>query len=237
MRPALPSNVLPLAALLALALTACDTPRSDDAATTPPAAPAEAAPASATATPEATAAAGDRIGADAVWQGRLDACRDGTGPLDACVLEAMRASGATPAAIAVAERLAAEGNPGYIEGWRETDGVGIASLVYPFRANTNTGLWLVGADGRAVDVDQDVLPKPVQARDDIRAFLDAHPDVMPFAPARADGSEPLADGGVRLVFATPMRSCHACEDAGTLRVGYDFDAARHFTGQQVIDLR
>ncbi|MCD9029656.1 hypothetical protein LDO26_15795 [Luteimonas sp. BDR2-5] len=227
-------TALPFAAMLALTLAACDAARPGTDATLP----ADAA--GATVQPAATAddaPASGRLGPDAVWQGTPDACRDQAGPPDDCLLDAMRTGGATAAAVAAAQRLAAEGNPGYIDGWREIDGVGAASLVYPFRANTNQGLWLVDADGRAVDVDQDVLPKTAQTQDDIREFLEAHPDVMPFAPAQADGSETLPDDGVRLVFATPMRSCHACEQAGTLRVGYDFDAARRFSGQQVLDLR
>jgi hypothetical protein len=60
---------------------------------------------------------------------------------------------------------------------------------------------------------------------------------MPFAPAQAVGSEVLPDGGVRLRFDVPMRTCHACEDVGTLELGYDFDADRRYEGRSVIALR
>ena len=60
---------------------------------------------------------------------------------------------------------------------------------------------------------------------------------MPFAPAQPAGTAPLPDGGVRLLYATPLRGCHACADDGTLTLGYDFDAQRRYIGRQVVQLR
>jgi len=232
-------------ALFALTLAACD-------AAPPAAAPVALAPAADTPAPTspdmppniasgdlAAAADGDVVvSAASVWRGDLSACRTGTASVDDCLLSAMRAGGASPDALAASTRLIALGNPGHVSGWREVDGIGHAEITYPFRANTNQGLWLVDADGRAVDVDENVLPAgAARLRADLEPFLDAHPDAMPFAPAQALGSEALPDGGLRLRFAVPMRTCHACEDVGTLELGYDFDQDRRYEGRSVIALR
>ncbi|MCD9007328.1 hypothetical protein LDO31_14005 [Luteimonas sp. XNQY3] len=232
-------------ALFALTLAACD------AAPTAPTAPVPAAaqtqvpdpagtPAHAADSDDLAAAADGEVvvSAKSVWQGDLSTCRTGTASVEDCLLSTMRAAGASPEALAASTRLIALGNPGHVGGWREVEGVGHAEIIYPFRANTNQGLWLVDADGRAVDVDRNVLPAgAVHLRGELKPFLEAHPDAMPFAPAQAVGSEVLPDGGVRLRFDVPMRTCHACADVGTLELGYDFDADRRFDGRSVIALR
>jgi len=233
-------------ALFALTLTACDAapPATAPAALAPAAetqtpAPMDAPPPAVAADDLAAAADGDLVvSAKSVWQGDLSPCRTGTADVDDCLLSTMRASGASPEAIAASTRLIALDNPGHVGAWREVEGVGQAEITYPFRANTNQGLWLVDADGRAVDVDENVLPAgAIRLRTELKPFLDAHPDATPFAPAQAVGSEALPDGGVRLRFDVPMRTCHACEDVGTLELGYDFDADRRYEGRSVIALR
>lgn len=179
-----------------------------------------------------------RIDASAVWSGATDGCRQAAAPGgDHCVVEAMRDAGATPAAIAAAQRLAAQGESGYVSAWDDQSGVGVATLEFPLRANTNQGTWLVDANGRTIDVDADVLPDSARTGAQARAFFDRHPEAVPFAPAQAAGTAPLADGGVRLLYATPLRGCHACADDGTLTLGYDFDAQRRYIGRQVVEVR
>lgn len=222
--------------LLVLALSACQKP-----AVSPAVSPAE------TARPRDVAvqttglgndATAVRIDAGAVWSGSTDACRSDTPPGgDGCVVQAMRAAGATPAAIAAAQRLAAQDTPGYVSAWDDQSGVGIATLEFPLRANTNQGTWLVDASGRTIDVDADVLDDSARADAQVKAFLDAHPDAVPFAPAQPAGTAPLPDGGVRLRYTTPLRPCHACADTGTLTLGYDFDAQRRYIGRQVLEVR
>ncbi|WP_101926388.1 MULTISPECIES: hypothetical protein [Luteimonas] len=204
--------------LLLLALTACNAP---------PAIVPETAGAFDTALP---------LGPDAVWRGDVTACRTGDVPVEECLRTTMRDAEATPAALAANARVADRGDAGYIAAWRESDGVGIATPEYPFRANTNQGTWLVDAAGRVIDVDDDPLADVDTGRQDLVAFRRAHPDASPVAPAQPDGSEALAGGGVRLLFVTPMRTCRACADVGTLRMGYDFDEARRFSGRRVIGI-
>ncbi|MEN4901960.1 hypothetical protein [Luteimonas sp. TWI1416] len=232
-------------ALFALSLAACGgaTPDAADgpaSAARPAAQPASEAASMQAPTEPDTVADGDDlvVGPASVWQGDLSACRTGTATIDDCMLSTMRAGGASPEALAATTRLIALGDPGHVSGWRSIDGVGHAQITYPFRANTNEGLWLVDADGHAVDVDEDVLPDGAgRSHPDLGAFFEAHPDAVPFAPAKAAGSQALADGGLRLRFEIPMRSCHACEDLGTLALGYDFDADRRYIGRHLLALR
>lgn len=177
------------------------------------------------------------LDANAVWTGSPEACDATTGPVERCLREAMEASGASPAALAATAQLAERGEAGHVAAWRTVEGVGVATTAFPFRANTNEGTWLVDASGRIIDVDADPLAGAEPAHTDVAPFREAHPDAFPVAPARADGHEALDGGGVRLLFVTPMRTCRACADVGTLRVGYDFDEARRFTGRRVLALR
>ena len=232
-------------ALLALSLAACGDAAPDAANRDVPVARPAAQSAAETGSmpapmaPEAIADGDDLVvGPASVWQGDLSPCRTAATAIDACLLSTMQAGGASPEALAATTRLIALGDPGHVSGWRSVDGVGYAQITYPFRANTNEGVWLVDADGHAVDVDEAVLPAGAsRMHDALKPFLDAHPDAMPFAPAKAAGSEALADGGLRLRFEVPMRNCHACADLGTLVLGYDFDADRQYTGRTLVAVR
>ena len=177
------------------------------------------------------------LDADAVWRGEPDTCRGDVGPVDDCLRATMEAAGASPMALAASARMAERGEAGYIARWQTIEGIGVATTEFPFRANTNQGTWLVDAARRISDVDADPLAAADSNHADVVAFRAAHPEALAFAPARLEARTPLDGGGMRLVFVTPMRTCHACADVGTLRVGYDFDDARRFTGRQVISLR
>lgn len=180
---------------------------------------------------------GGKLDASAVWNGSLDACRNAATASDTCLIDTLRAGGASAAALTAARNLAAQDNPGYVSAWQSVEGVGVATLEFPFRANTNEGTWLVDASGRTVDVDRDVLDDNTRSLPEYKAFIAGHPDAVPFAPAIASGSDALPDGGVRLRYRTPLRSCHACADEGMLTIGYDFDAKRNFRGRQLVELR
>ncbi|WP_282272836.1 hypothetical protein [Stenotrophomonas sp. PS02298] len=177
-----------------------------------------------------------RIGPNAAWTGSIDSCRTETAA-DNCLLQVMRTAGASPAALAAASTLSAQGKPGYVTAWQNVEGIGVATLEFPFRANTNQGTWLVDANGQAIDVDEDVLDDAARGSDAYKAFSSKHPDSGPFAPAVSAGTQALPDGGVRLRYSTPLRSCHACADDGHVLLGYDFDAQRRFVGKQPLELR
>ncbi|MGK5047121.1 hypothetical protein ACQ4WP_14650 [Janthinobacterium sp. GB4P2] len=168
------------------------------------------------------------IDARAVWQERsLSACRSeqsSTAP-DVCLLRTMQRSGARPQAIAAARMLVKADKAGFISAWRPLGKVAPATVTYPFRANTNEGSLLIGSDGAAIDVDEDSVREEDRATPAWHAFAAAHPDAVPFAPADFVGSTATGDGGQRLLFSTPLKSCHACADDGTLLVAYTLDKA------------
>ena len=168
------------------------------------------------------------IDARAVWTERsLSACRSGqshSAP-DVCLLRTMQRAGARPQAIAAARMLVKANKAGFISAWRPLGKVALATVTYPFRANTNEGSLLIGSDGAAIDVDEDSVREEDRATPAWRAFTAAHPDSVPFAPADFVGSTATDDGGQRLLFSTPLKSCHACADDGALLVAYMVDKA------------
>ena len=150
--------------LLALSLAACQKPH--------PAAEVASATKDVTAQTTGLGEQATRIGPTAVWTGSIEACRTDTAA-DNCLLQVMRTAGASPVALAAASTLSAQGKPGYVTAWQDVEGVGVATLEFPFRANTNQGTWLVDANGRTIDVDADVLDDSVRAGAQAKAFFDA----------------------------------------------------------------
>ena len=181
-----------------------------------------------------------RIDARAVWQERsLSACRSEqsqTAP-DVCLLRTMQRSGARPQAIAAATMLVKANKAGFISAWRPLGKAALATVTYPFRANTNEGSLLIGSDGAAIDVDEDAVREEDRATPAWRAFATAHPDAVPFAPADFIGSTATDEGGQRLLFSTPLKSCHACADDGALLVAYTVDKAGIVRERQLLTIR
>ena len=168
------------------------------------------------------------VDARAVWQERsLSACRSEQSPTapDVCLLRTMQRTGARPQAIAAARMLVRANMAGYISAWRPLGKVALATVTYPFRANTNEGTLLIGSDGAAIDVDEHSVREEDRATPAWQAFTAAHPDAMPFAPAEFVGSTATADGGQSVLFSTPLITCHACADDGALLVAYTIDKA------------
>ncbi|WP_137190248.1 hypothetical protein [Stenotrophomonas rhizophila] len=215
-----------LPALGLLLLAACQKDPAEPAAPTP------------TATPSAQKMAADatlRWSNAVVWSGDLNSCRQGeTAATRECLIKAMQAGGASADAVTAAGQLSSAGELAFVSAWHEHDGIGVATVAYPFRANTNEGTRLVDAAGKRIDVDAVQLDDTMRADPGVQALLAAHPQATPFAPAQAGGSTPLDNGGIRLLYRTPLRDCHACADVGQIQIGYDFDGTRHFIGQQVV---
>jgi hypothetical protein len=179
------------------------------------------------ATPVATAA--PALGPDAVWSGKeVDACRAGkAAEVDACLVATMRRTGVSPAAIAFTRRLIARNNSGYISAWKQAGPIGIATVTYPFRANTNQGTVLIPATGDPIDADGYALTAADKARPDYRAAQAQHPDAFAIPPGDV-AVKPGADGGTRILLTTATADCHACAPNGSIVVAFDFDAAGHF---------
>jgi hypothetical protein len=182
--------------------------------------------------PEKVSAA---LGPDAVWKGEgLDACRKGDAKAtNACLLDLMRKSNASAAAIAFTQKLIAGDNPGFISGWKQAGPVAIATVTYPWRANTNSGTWLVPAAGDPIDADAYQLTAADKARPDYKAAQDNNSQAFPVPPGDVSiGKSP--DGNLRILVTTATASCHACAPSGQIVVGYDFDASGHFLGASLV---
>ncbi|MFZ4877604.1 hypothetical protein ACL9RI_21200 [Janthinobacterium sp. Mn2066] len=179
------------------------------------------------------------VDARAAWPERsLSACRTAQAEAaDACLLRTMQKSGARPQAIAAAKALAASGNPGFISAWRPLGKAGLATVTYPFRANTNQGSLLVGSDGAAVDIDAEPLRDADRATETWRTFAAAHPESLPFAPATLVGTTSSGDGGHSLLFSTPLKTCHACAADGSLLVSYSIDKAGIVRARQLLAIK
>lgn len=176
------------------------------------------------------------LGPAAVWSGAgLDGCRAmaGAQAVDGCLLDRMRKGGASAGSIAFTQRLIAADSPGYVSGWKQAGPVGIATVAYPFRANTNEGSWLVPASGDPIDVDAYQLSAGDKTRADYKAMIDDHPDAFPVPPGTITLDKTPA-GNLRVLVTTPSAVCHACAPAASIVVGYDFDAAGHFLFAGVI---
>ena len=225
----MPRNALLLSLPLTALLVACGNP--------PTGSETNDGPPTADAAPATDAAAANALdwNAGVAWEGDLNACRQGENAATrTCLLDAMRAGGADTAAITAAAQLSTGGELAYVSAWHEHEGIGVATVTYPFRANTNEGTRLIDAQGKRIDVDATPAAGGASVDPTLQALLQAHPDATPFAPAQAAGSTPLENGGIRLIYRTPLRQCHACVDVGQLAVAYDFDAQRRFIGQQVM---
>jgi hypothetical protein len=175
------------------------------------------------------------LGPDAVWSGLgIDACRKPEDKgVDACLIDQMRKGGASAASIAFSQRLIAGDSPGYVSGWKQVGSVGIASVTYPFRANTNEGTWLVPASGDPIDVDAYQLSADDKARPDYKAMLADSPDAFPVPPGDiAIGRSPA--GNLRISVTTPTAVCHSCAPGASIVVGYDFDASGHFLSAGIV---
>jgi len=177
--------------------------------------------------PEKVSAA---LGPEAVWSGAgIEACRarSAAQAVDDCLLDQMRKGGASAGSIAFTQKLIAADSPGYVSAWKQAGPVGIATIAYPFRANTNEGSWLVPASGDPIDVDAYQLSAGDKGRADYKAMIANNPDVFPVPPGEvALGKTPA--GNLRVLVTTPIATCHACAPAASFVVGYDFDAAGHF---------
>ena len=176
------------------------------------------------------------LGPDAVWSGAgLDTCRAHTDAraVGDCLVDQMRKGGASAASITFTQKLIAANDPGYVSAWKQAGPVGIATVTYPFRANTNEGTVLVPAAGDPIAVDAYELSAADKARADYRAAQAQHPDAFPVPPGTVSITKG-PNGGVRILVTTQIAVCHACASAGTIVVGYDFDAAGHFLGAGLV---
>ncbi|WP_419826780.1 hypothetical protein [Sphingomonas sp.] len=167
----------------------------------------------------------DTLGPAAAWDGDgVEACRArGAKPAE-CLIARMRMAGATPASIAFSRRLAARGDAGYISAWRQAGPVGIATVTYPFRANTNETVTLVPHTGNTIALEAWQPAAADRARPDWQAFARAHPDASAWAPGEVVAPKVTDGQPVTIRWRVPMQACHACARVGDVTLAYRFDA-------------
>lgn len=180
------------------------------------------------------------LGEGAVWRAEpaLEPCRGPVGssparpvPAD-CLAEALREAGAPGPAVQASRWLSADGDPGWLTGWRREGPLAVAEVTRPFRANTNTEIALVPTSGAAIFPDD--APVVGFENDPVwSGFRAKHPNAFPVGPSALIASERHLTGW-RLVYGAPLRDCRACDDLGRLMTAYDFDSRGVFTGRSLL---
>jgi predicted secreted protein len=156
--------------------------------------------------------------------------------LDTCRAKVLQAAGAPPAAVAFAERT---GYTGFLRDYRTANPVAVAYVVYPFRANENSGVLLVNGSPPTIDVDDprmldtnDLAADPLYA-----SLLRGNPGLAVFPGDRFDTRYPVSmrtpDDGRRFLVVYQLQTCHACAQVGQATVAFDFAADGRFDGTRL----
>lgn len=185
---------------------------------------------------------GPVITKDAVWnidklavQAAKQRCTDpGDRRVEDCFIDAMQNMGASPEALAFTRCF---GGGAFVRRFRETGRVDIAYIVYPFRANENSGVLLVNGDPPIMDVDE-MYALPTEAMEQDKTFMairKAYPKVTIWpgdrSPRHYPVVEALPEGGQAFIIPYTLRNlCHACDVVGTAFFSFDFDREGKYIG-------
>lgn len=187
-----------------------------------------------------------RVGAGAVWKAGphfMDKVHASCGSLSypqlgECLVLVMKQEGASPEAVRFTQSM---DNEAWLRSFRETGGVDIAYVTYPFRANENQGVLLVNGDPARIDVDGPGMPNGDDLKTDlVYQGLERKYPAVSFWPGDRFGTdtpaaEPLAGAGSRFHVGYLLRNgCHACEEIGSAVFAFDFDATGQFLGSRLM---
>ncbi len=159
--------------------------------------------------------------------------------LNGCFIGEMRASGASPEALAFSQQLQNEthGFIGFLREFRDTGKVDIAYVEYVFRANENQGCYLVNGNPGLIDVDnlQLLATKNLESDAGYAAIEKRYPVVSIWPGDRNSLKFPVAEklpqGGQRFIVDYWLQNgCHACARVGQLQFAFDFDSSGNFQG-------
>ena len=145
---------------------------------------------------------------------------------------------APPEAVAFTRTLYGQGDGqvGIMNAFKKFGAVDVAQVFYPLRANDNYGLLLVNGDPKMLDVDDlKRLDRTAMEQDSwYQALKKKYPHVDIW-PGDRSASIPwprvqqLPDGGTEFIVPYPLiNGCHSCEQVGTARFGWEFDASGKF---------
>lgn len=180
------------------------------------------------------AIANQNFGPAAVWkpgadfrQSVITACENRGREFDECFADRMKAAGASAEAVAFTHAIH---NGGYMQGIRLVGPIAVASVIYPFRANENSGLLIVNGKPLMIDVDAlNSLPADRMSADTMyQAMLKEHSDATLWPGDRSSTNSLLAlmfdDGSYELVAGYRVQAgCHACAVLGQAFFGFEFD--------------
>lgn len=181
----------------------------------------------------------------AEWQSVRTQCQGGpASDYSSCLLLKLQGA-APPAAASFIKWLNAHtNNVGWLTAFHKTPGtIGIASVMFPLRANDNAEWLIVNGQPAVIDVDdlQSLPTADMERSADYQSLKKAHPDVSLFAGDRSGPAGPqiqkMANGQLRLIVGYPLlEGCHACAVLGTARFGFDFSADAHFIGSHFLSV-
>jgi len=164
----------------------------------------------------------------------LAACENSGAAFSQCFIEQMQAAGASPDALAFTRLIHGDG---YIQTFRAVAHVGIAAVLYPFRANENNGLYLVNGQPPALNIDDlQKLPSGQMDSDPAyAAFKKSHSDADLWPGDRSSADSLLAltfpDGSQQFVADYRVQAgCHACAVLGQAFFSFGFDREGNFAG-------
>lgn len=186
----------------------------------------------------ATAQAAQPYGTQAVWRlpmARWSACLQKQHDPNACLARLLRDTHASPQALAVSRALDGEG---FMSAFQTMDGIDLATMFFPARANTNQVPYLVNGSPSLVSTELDATAIDITKDPQYPALKAAYPN-LEFWPSDAEfrSFHSRADGGRYFIFAYPLRNgCHACELAGYALVSHDFTATKVYQGTLLLGL-
>lgn len=166
-------------------------------------------------------------------------CGSGADSFDTCFLKMLGKAGATKGAVDFA-RLIDE--PGFMTKFKKVGPVDIAFTDLPFRANENSGVYLVNGTPKVVNIDDlSAITGPMLEKNPrYMALKKKYPDIGLFMGERTSGSirtARLKDGKLQFTVLYRLTTgCRACEDVGTARIGFYFDRKGTFEGRKLIDV-
>lgn len=161
--------------------------------------------------------------------------------VDDCFAQQVQKAGASPEALVFMKRLH---NDAYLAKFQDTGRVSIAWIMYPFRANSNTGFLLVNGTPSLVDIDDlSRLPRTKLKSDPGWVTLIAkHPQATLWPGDRSGMTgvkvESLPGGGQRFIAEyLVLEGCHACARLARVHYAFEFDDMGRLLGARFVDLQ
>ena len=185
------------------------------------------------------AVAGDKpFGPADVWtlpQAAWNGCLQGrTAPTD-CLGRLMRQTKASPQAMEIFRRLDGDG---FMSAFRPMGRVDLATMTFPFRANTNEAAFLINGHPDLVSTELSETAVDITADPAYVHLRQTYPDLTLWpTSAIFRRMDSLPGGGQGFVFAYPvLNGCHACALAGYALISLDFSPQGTFLGPRFLQL-